>query len=102
MKQTWSGRRAAWLFVLLPVLVLMAGTPAWAQKTVGDLRGTVSDSSGAVVPGASVVITNVNNGYTREVVSDTKGDFAAPVLDPGVYRVDVTAGTAFKKSTQQV
>ena len=99
-KQTWRGRRA-WLVVLLPVLVLMAGTPAWAQRTVGDLRGTVTDSSGAVVPGATVLITNVNKGYTRELVSDTKGDFAAPVLDPGQYRVEVTAGS-FKKSSQVV
>ena len=99
-KQTWRGRRA-WLVVLLPVLVLMAGAPAWAQRTVGDLRGTVTDSSGAVVPGATVLITNVNKGYTRELVSDTKGDFAAPVLDPGQYRVEVTAGS-FKKSSQVV
>src|SRR5512140_849604 len=99
-KQIWRGRRA-WLVVLLPVLVLMAGAPAWAQRTVGDLRGTVTDSSGAVVPGATVLITNVNKGYTRELVSDAKGDFAAPVLDPGQYRVEVTAGS-FKTSSQVV
>ena len=45
MKQTWRGRRA-WLVVLLPVLVLVGGATAWAQKTVGEVRGTVTDTSG--------------------------------------------------------
>jgi hypothetical protein len=79
----------------------MAGSPAWAQRTVGDVRGTVTDTSGGVVPGATVLVTNVNTGYTRQVVSDAKGDFVVPVVDPGTYRVEVTAGS-FKKSSQQV
>src|SRR5512143_2317396 len=68
MNVTRRGRRAVWLAVLLPALLLVAGSPAWAQKTVGEIRGTVTDSTGGVVPGATVLTTNVNTGYTRQVV----------------------------------
>jgi hypothetical protein len=87
------------LAVLLPVLLLMAGSVAWAQKTVGEVRGTVTDSTGGVVATATVAITNVNTGYTRQVSSDAKGEFVFPLLDSGSYRLDVTSGN-FKKYSQ--
>ncbi|MFN8096496.1 MAG: carboxypeptidase regulatory-like domain-containing protein [Vicinamibacteria bacterium] len=96
-----KGRRAAWLAVLIPALVVAAGTPAWAQKTVGEVRGTVADTSGAVLPGATVTLTNVNTGYTRDVATDAKGDFVFPVVDPGSYRVDVTL-QGFRKYSQML
>ena len=94
-------RRAVWLAALLPVLLLVAGSTAWAQKTVGEVRGTVTDTSGAVLPGATVSLTNVNTGYARTVTTDTKGDFVFPVVDAGQYRVDV-ALQSFKKSSREV
>jgi hypothetical protein len=94
-------RRSGWLPALLPVLLLTSGTTAWAQKTAGELRGTVTDVSGAVLPGATVSITNVNTGYARQVPTDTKGDFVLAVVDPGRYRLDVTLG-GFKKSSQEL
>ncbi len=93
-------RRAVWLAALLPVLLLVAST-AWAQKTVGEVRGTVTDTSGAVLPGATVSLTNVNTGYARTVTTDTKGDFVFPVVDGGRYRVDV-ALQSFKKYSREV
>jgi hypothetical protein len=101
MKVTRRGRRAAWLAVLIPVLLLAAGSTVWAQKTVGEMRGTVTDATGAVVPAAAVVVTNTSTGYSRQVTTDTKGEFSVPLLDPGSYRVEVTKGT-FKKQTQTV
>jgi hypothetical protein len=101
MKAIGRGRRAVWLAVVLPALVLMAGSTAWAQRTVGDMRGTVTDATGGVVPGATVTITSVNTGDTRRVVSDAKGDFVFPLLGPGQYRVAVTAGT-FKSYSREV
>ncbi|HEX9092633.1 MAG TPA: TonB-dependent receptor, partial [Coriobacteriia bacterium] len=99
MKLVRKARRAAWLAVLVPALLIVVGSPAWAQKTVGEVRGTVADTSGAVLPGATVTLTNVNTGYTRDVVTDGKGDFVFPVVDPGSYRVDVTL-QGFRKYSQ--
>jgi hypothetical protein len=101
MKVTRKGRRAVWLAVLVSALSLVAGSTVWAQKTVGEIRGTVTDATGAVVPSASVTVTSVNTGYTRQVTTDTKGEFVLPLLDPGSYRLEVTAGS-FKKQTQTV
>ena len=94
-------RRAVRLAILLPVLLLVAGSTAWAQKTVGEVRGTVMDTSGAVLPGATVSLTNVNTGYTRDVTTDSKGDYVFPVVDPGRYRVDVTL-QGFRKFSRDV
>jgi hypothetical protein len=94
-------RRAALLAALLPVLLLVAGSTAWAQKTVGEVRGTVTDASGAVLPGSTVTLTNVNTGYARTITTDAKGDFVFPVVDTGRYRVDVTL-SSFKKSSREV
>ena len=101
MRLVRRGRRAAWLAVLIPALLIVVSAPAWAQKTVGEVRGTVADTSGAVLPGATVTLTNVNTGFTRDVVSDAKGEFVFPVVDPGQYRVDVTM-QGFKKYSQLV
>ena len=101
MKPNSMRRRAGWFAALLPALALLAGTPALAQKTVGEIRGTVNDTTGAVVPGATVVIKSVGTGYTRQLVSDAKGEFVFPILDLGKYRVNVTAPN-FKASGQEV
>jgi hypothetical protein len=89
------------LAVLLPALLLVAGSTVWAQKTVGEVRGTVMDTSGAVLPGATVSLTNVNTGYARSLTTDGKGDFVFPVVDPGRYRVDATLQN-FKKASREV
>ena len=73
MRLVRKGRRAAWLAVLIPALLIVVGAPAWAQKTVGEVRGTVADTSGAVLPGATVTLTNVNTGFTRDVVDRREG-----------------------------
>jgi hypothetical protein len=94
-------RRAVRLAVLLPVLLLVAGSTAWAQKTVGEVRGSVTDASGAILPGAAVSLTNVNTRYARNVTTDAKGDFVFPVVDSGTYRVDVSL-QGFKKDSREV
>ena len=75
-------RRAAQLAALLSVLLLVAGSTAWAQKTVGEVRGTVTDASGAVLPGATVSLTNVNTGYTRERHDRHEGGLRVPGRGP--------------------
>jgi hypothetical protein len=61
------------------------------QTTTGRILGTVSDQSGAAVPGATVAITDVQRGAKRTVTSDASGDYVATELQPGMYLVHVEA-----------
>src|SRR5262245_30206076 len=58
---------------------------ARGQSTLATLTGTVSDASSAVVPGATVTITNVATAAVRTVVTDAQGSFQIPNIDPGRY-----------------
>ena len=54
-----------------------------AQVTTATLYGVVQDSSGAILPGVSVVVTHQGTNLTRETVSDARGEFALPALPAG-------------------
>ncbi len=72
------------------ILLLMSwlgGTLA-AQLTTGTILGTVKDESGAVLPGASIRITNVETGIPRSAVSGSKGEYRVSNIPPGNYRVE--------------
>jgi hypothetical protein len=77
------------------VLTLLAPT-MFGQVTSGTIFGTVKDSSGAIVKGATVRLTNPANGITREMTSGDEGNFVAPNLYPGTYNITVEA-KGFKK-----
>jgi carboxypeptidase family protein/TonB-dependent receptor-like protein len=62
-------------------------TPAWAQST-GAIQGNITDAQGSVVPGTTVTVRNVATGVERSVVSDAAGDYLAPSLAPGPYRLE--------------
>ena len=72
-------------------LVLALSVPMFSQTTTGRILGTVSDQSGAGVAGAAVVITDVQRGTTRAVATDDSGNYVAPQLQPGVYKVRAEA-----------
>ena len=71
-------------------MVLLAAAPAFAQSTGSTLQGTITDEQGAVMPGATVVMTNVETGWTRDVVTDERGWYRATALSPGNYEVKAT------------
>src|SRR5580658_5658426 len=78
--------------VLGVVSMMLAGSvPTFSQTTAGRILGTVSDQSGAAVAGAAVVITDVQHGTTRSVATDASGEYSAPELQPGVYKVRAEA-----------
>src|SRR5262245_31268600 len=60
---------------------------AFSQSTFGALTGTVSDSSGAVIVGANVIVTNLATMVSRTVITGTDGTYLALNLDAGSYRV---------------
>ena len=67
-------------------LLGLAGV-ASAQTATGQIGGTVKDTSGAVVSGATVTVEGELTGLTRTATSDTKGDYVFPLLPPGTYSV---------------
>ena len=70
---------------------VMTAGPAVAQSTSGLVNGTVSDPTGAVVPGATVTLANPVSGYTRTVKADGAGQFHFYNLPFNPYRVTVTS-----------
>ncbi len=77
----------AWLAFAL--LVSLLPSPAHPQTVGASLRGIVSDSTGAALPGATVTIVNVDTGATRELQTDAAGRYTAPILPPGDYELRV-------------
>ena len=74
------------VFTLIAVVLL--ATPAWArggQFETGTVVGTIKDSTGAVVPGAKVTLTNTQTGVTSEKASDANGLFEFFTVRPGAY-----------------
>ncbi|MGC2000279.1 MAG: carboxypeptidase-like regulatory domain-containing protein, partial [Candidatus Acidiferrales bacterium] len=86
------GRFGVYLLVLVG---LFGCASAWGQ-TNGEIRGTVNDPSGAVVPGATVTATLIGTDTTRGVTSDKDGAFDIPELAVGSYDVSADA-QGFKK-----
>ncbi len=76
-------------------LVLISCVAAWAQ-TNGSITGTVKDPSGAAIAGANVVITNTDQGISRQMATTSSGDYNEASLPPGKYDIAVTA-PGFKK-----
>jgi hypothetical protein len=70
-------------------LVVLARGPAAAQTNTGTLSGTIVDTQGQRVPGATVTLSNEGTGVSRAVTSDAGGAFKFLALPPGSYRVRV-------------
>jgi hypothetical protein len=86
-----SGRRPRGLWVLAALALAAAGLPAavhaQSQAINGTVEGLVSDTSGAVLPGVTVTVTNTGTGLTRSFVTDERGEYRAPLLPLGGYVV---------------
>ena len=67
----------------------MPATPARAQLATAELNGRVTDSSGAVLPGATVTVTQTATGLVRSVVTDGNGTYLISNLPTGPYRLEV-------------
>jgi len=77
-------------------------TAARAQVLYGSLTGNVTDPSGAAVPGVHVEALNVKTGVTREAASDASGIYLFNELQPGTYRVTMSATNFGTKVTENV
>ena len=83
----FSHRRTA--LAALFVSVLLAAPLAIGQQVFGRIFGTVTDSTGAAIPGAKVTITDQNKGTKSEVTTDASGNYTRGQLIPDTYKVEV-------------
>jgi hypothetical protein len=91
-------RNGARFAVLLAAFFVMFAAQALAQEAT--VLGTVTDPSGASVPNAAIVITEVETGVTRNLTTNSDGQYVAPDLHIGHYSVRVTAA-GFKATEQK-
>src|SRR5262249_38322053 len=86
-KKTWLAQ----LCLVALACICTLSTQLGAQVSVaGSISGTVLDTSGAVIPGAAVTITNEGTGVKREVVTNARGGFVVVGLAPGSYSVSAS------------
>lgn len=95
-----STRRNLSRIAAVTLLLLAVGAAARAQVTTGTISGTVKDTSGGAVPGASVTVTEINKGTSSNVVTDSEGSYSAPFLIPGTYEVAIEL-TGFRKHVRK-
>jgi hypothetical protein len=96
-------RRMLCVFVLmvggLAAVLVCTAPPAFAQATTATIFGSITDASGAAVPGAEVTATNVETNVTRSATTGADGSYQLVFLPIGTYRVDANA-RGFKKFEQ--
>jgi hypothetical protein len=86
-------------FLLCIVVLSCFLTIATAQDTRGNISGTVIDSQGAVISGATVVVSNTGTGTSTRITTNSSGYYEAPLLLPGTYSVTVE-NIGFKRSVR--
>ncbi|MCK5379227.1 MAG: carboxypeptidase regulatory-like domain-containing protein, partial [Acidobacteria bacterium] len=79
-------RKAIFVFMFV---ALIAGA-AYAQETTGEVRGSVVDPDGAMLPGVTITIENDMTGLDRTSIADSRGTFRFAALPPGTYTLTST------------
>src|SRR5207248_909672 len=86
--------------VLLIALMLLAAA-AFGQTTgAATIVGTVTDSTGALIPGAKVTVVNTETGFTFDGLTNNEGYYYVPYLRPGIYNITIEA-QGFKKHVRE-
>ncbi len=93
-----SKTRCLWSLVLMSVLLLCLGAVSLqAQSIYGTITGTVTDTSGAVVPNADITLKNASSGDERKSVSNSDGYYSFSSVPAGTYEITVEAA-GFEKA----
>ena len=81
--------RVKMMYGILAAVLLLATANAFAQVVSGNISGRVTDTSGAVIPGATVQVQNTETGFTRNIQTDAGGRYEARTLPAGSYSITV-------------
>src|SRR5690349_14749159 len=96
----WAmSRRVGAMVVFVLLLRVACGDSVFAQTTTGRISGTVTDASGAVIPGVEITVRNPATGLTRNVITNESGTYQVPLLPPAVYAVEA-ALAGFRTETR--
>src|SRR5437773_2373360 len=76
---------------LCALLVTLLTLPAWPQASTGTVSGTVRDQTSAVIPGASVILTNNETNVTLKTSTNESGFYRFPGIIPGSYTLSAEA-----------
>lgn len=87
---------------LAALLVLLLQPVAFAQTHRGTIRGTVTDPNGAVIPKASVKVTNEATNESRLLMTNGEGEYSIASLPPGRYLIEVGQVVGFERFTRKV
>ena len=83
--------------LFIAVFVLITSVNLSAQEATGTISGVITDSTGAAIPGAAVEARNTRTNLSRVTETDGRGEYAIPILQPGLYNLTVTKD-GFKKA----
>src|SRR5438874_10605669 len=93
--------RKLWFAFLVAIIVLaLAPTSGWSQNVYGTIAGTVTDTSGAAVANATVILTNMDTAQKRSIESDASGNYTFVNILPGRYKLEGEK-TGFKKFVRE-
>src|SRR5262245_61389985 len=71
------------------LLMLVSASAVWRRTTNATLRGSITDQSGAVLPGVTISVRNQGTGVERTTLSDETGNYQVAALPVGIYQIDV-------------
>jgi hypothetical protein len=86
-----------WSLPVLVIILFVSSTAVWGQFGASTIRGTITDQSGAVVPGATITITNLQTNLARSQTTSSTGSYSFDLIPPGDYKVEIEA-KGFRKS----
>src|SRR6476661_4446809 len=94
------GSKLLKFIAVLAVSVILLVPSSFAQKTTGDISGTVTDQSGAAIPGSALTLTDPATGVARKTTSDAAGNFSFLQVAVGNYTLSATK-EGFKTVSQR-
>src|SRR5438128_12653195 len=89
------------ILVLAVCFIIICAAVTVAQTNRGGISGTVADTTGAVIPGAAVTITNLGTNQAVKLTTSAEGAYSASSLEPVVYSITLEA-SGFKKAVVNV
>lgn len=95
-------RKSIFFLASIFVVALTLSLSVFAQRTTGDLEGSITDTNGAIVPGVSVTVVGKDIGFSRTVTADNNGVYRLSQIPPGRYTVTVAATKGFAAQTQTI